>query len=160
VRWARGAYTTHIMLTAVLALAALVGAAAQPAADVAEVTAIEHRIVKAWLEGDRDTFAGILAPDWSVIDFTGHVLSRAQVLEEGFGSPERKIESGRVDDIKVRLFKDVAVVTGRSTFTGSYKGERMTVVQRFTDVFARSSGGRWQVVASQGTQIAGDAAVE
>jgi len=129
-------------------------------ADVAELTAIEHRLVKAWLEGDRDTVAAVLAPDWAVIDLGGRMLSRAQVLEEGFGSKERKIESGSIDQINVRLFKDVAVVTGRSTLTGSYKGERMTVIQRFTDVFARSSNGRWQVVASQGTQIAGDAAVK
>jgi uncharacterized protein (TIGR02246 family) len=128
--------------------------------DVAELTPIEHRLVKAWLEGDRETVAAVLAPDWAVIDLTGRMLSRSQVLEEGFGSKERKIESGSIDEINVRLFKDVAVVTGRSTLTGSYKSERMTVVQRFTDVFARSHG-RWQAVASQGTQIAPtDAAVK
>jgi uncharacterized protein (TIGR02246 family) len=146
------------MSTAALALGALL-AIAPPPDDVAELTALEHRIVKAWLAGDRDTVAGILAPDWSVIDLTGHVLGRDQVLAE-LGSQERTIESGHVDEIKVRLLKDVAIVTGRSTLSGSYKGQRMTVVQRFTDVFARSGSGRWQVVASQGTQVADGAAVK
>src|SRR5262245_54707757 len=148
------------MLTETLVSSAPLAAAAPPAGDVAELTAIEHRLVKAWIEGDRDFVAGALAPDWTVIDLTGHVLNRAQVLEEGFGAKERKIEAGSIDDIKVRLLKDVAIVTGRSTLSGSYKGERMTVVQRFTDVFARSSSGRWQVVASQGTQVADGAAVK
>ena len=146
-----------LLCTAVLTVAAAPSRAlaqTAPDGDAAALAAIEQRLVKAWLAGDGETVASLLAPDWTVIDFAGRTLTRAQVLDEGFASKERKIESGSIDEVKVRLFGDTAVVTGRSTFTGSYKGERMTVVQRFTDVFVRVKGGRWQVVASQGTQIA------
>jgi ketosteroid isomerase-like protein len=117
-----------------------------------ELTEIEHKIVAAWLKGDRKTIDSILAPDWSVIDLTGRVLTKAQVLQE-LGSGERKIESGSVDDLNVRTFGNVAIVTGRSVLGGTYQGNRVSVVQRFTDVFANRDG-RWQVVASQGTQVA------
>jgi len=121
--------------------------------DVAkELAQIEQKIVKAWLEGDRKTIESILAPDWSVIDLTGSLLTRAQVLQE-LGSGERKVEAGSVDDVNVRLFGNIAIVTGRSTLTGTYQNNRVTVVQRFTDVFAKREGD-WQVVASQGTQVA------
>ena len=121
--------------------------------DVAkELAQIEQKIVKAWLEGDRKTIESILAPDWSVIDLTGRLLTRAQVLQE-LGSGERKIESGSIDDLNVRTFGNIAIVTGRSVLTGTYQGNRVSVVQRFTDVFAKREGG-WQVVASQGTQVA------
>jgi ketosteroid isomerase-like protein len=87
-----------------------------------------------------------------VIDLTGRVLTKAQVMQE-FGSGERRIESGSVDDLRVRAFGDFAIVSGRSVLSVSYKGRRASVVQRFTDVFAER-GGRWQAVTSQGTQVA------
>jgi ketosteroid isomerase-like protein len=117
----------------------------------AELTQIEHRLVKSWIDGDRAAVDSILASDWSVIDLTGHVLTRAQVMAE-FGSGDRRIESGSIDDLNIRVFGDVAVVTGRSVLTGAYQGKRANVVQRFTDVFARRNS-RWQVVASQGTEV-------
>jgi len=117
-----------------------------------ELTRIEQRIVKAWLQGDRKTIDSILASDRSVIDLTGRVLTKAQVLQE-LGSGERKIESGSVDDLNVRTFGNIAIVTGRSVLAGTYEGKRVSVVQRFTDVFANRNG-HWQVVASQGTQVA------
>ena len=87
-----------------------------------------------------------------MIDLTGRVLTKAQVMQE-LGSGARRIESGSVDDLKVRVFGDVAVVTGRSVLAGSYQGKRASVVQRFTDIFVKRDG-RWQAIASQGTQIA------
>ena len=124
----------------------------QNRAIASELVEIEHRLVKAWIAGDRGTVDSILAADWSVIDMTGHVLTKPQVMQE-LGSGDRRIESGSVDELKVREFGDVAIVTGRSVLAGSYKGKSASVVQRFTDVFARRDG-RWQAVASQGTQIA------
>jgi hypothetical protein len=117
-----------------------------------ELTQIEHQLVKLWVDGNRDAVDAILAHDWSVIDLTGRVLTKAQLMKE-FGSRDRRIESGSIDDIKVRVIDEIAVVTGRSVLTGSYQGKQASVVQRFTDVFAKREG-RWQAVASQGTQVA------
>jgi len=114
----------------------------QSRAVASDLTQIEHRLVKAWIEGDRAAVDSILAADWSVIDLTGNVLTRAQVMQE-LGSGVRRIESGSVDDLNIRTFGDVAIVTGRSVLAGSYQGERASVVQRFTDVFVRRDG-RWQ----------------
>jgi ketosteroid isomerase-like protein len=127
-------------------------AADQTGGVASELTQIEHQLVRAWIDGDRKTVDSILASDWSVIDLTGHVLTRTQVMQE-LGSGDRRIESGSVDDLNVRMFGEIAIVTGRSVLTGTYKGKRASVTQRFTDVFARRDG-RWQVVASQGTQVA------
>jgi ketosteroid isomerase-like protein len=127
-------------------------AADQTGGVASELTQIEHQLVKAWIDGDRKTVDSILASDWSVIDLTGHVLTKTQVLQE-IGSGDRRIESGSVDDLNVRMFGEIAIVTGRSFLSGTYQGKRASVVQRFTDVFARRDG-RWQAVASQGTQVA------
>jgi ketosteroid isomerase-like protein len=118
-----------------------------------ELNQLEQRLIRAWVEHDREVIEATLSDDWAVIDPAGRVLSKAQVIEEGFESGSRKIESGTIDDVKVRLFNDVAVVTGRTIATGSYQGASMTVKLRFTDVCVKR-GDDWQVVASQATLIA------
>jgi ketosteroid isomerase-like protein len=117
-----------------------------------ELNELEQRLVKAWIDEDRETVNAILADDWSVIDPGGQVLNKAQVLKEGFESGVRKIESGTIDEVQVRLYGEVAVVTGRTNANGSYQGNSFSVWLRFTDVCVKRGDG-WQVVASQGTLI-------
>ena len=118
-----------------------------------ELRVIEQRLAEAWVKGDRDYINRILADDWSVIDAAGRILSKNQVMQEAFESNDRQIESLEIDDVRVRAFDNGAVVTGRTRAKGSYKGTSMSVTLRFTDVFVRRSG-KWQVVASQATQVA------
>jgi hypothetical protein len=113
---------------------------------------IEESLAAAWVEGDRPFIEQILADDWSVTDLTGRVLTKAEVLEEAFGSKDRKIVSMRIDEISVRAFEAWAIVTGRTHAAGEYQGEVAEVTLRFTDVFANRDG-NWQVVASQATLI-------
>ena len=64
----------------------------------------------------------------------------------------RCYEFGSIDDLNIRVFGDIAVVAGRSVLAGSYQGKKASATQRFTGVFIKRDG-RWQAVASQGTQI-------
>ena len=112
---------------------------------------IEQRLAKAILNSDFETYGVILAPEWTTIDLTCHILTKSQVLQE-FAAYDRQIEEAKIDEMKVKDFGDFAVVTGRSTFKGKYKGQPVSVVLRFTDVFVKRDG-RWLVVASQGTQV-------
>jgi ketosteroid isomerase-like protein len=121
-----------------------------PAAALVE---LEHRLASAWVSGDRPFIEALLAPDWTVTDPAGNVLSRQQVLDEAFVTSDRNITAMTVDDLRVRVFGDTAVVTGRTRATGTYQGNTATVVLRFTDVFVHLDA-RWRVVASQGTIMA------
>lgn len=123
------------------------------ASDVAELLrVIEERLATAWVIGDRSFIEQVLAEDWSVTDLTGRVLKRAEILEEAFGSKDRKIVSMRIDDIRVRSFGDWAIVTGKTEAAGEYQGKVAEVTLRFTDVFAKRNG-NWQAVASHATLI-------
>ena len=128
-------------------------AAGQGTDDAEMIRSLEQRIAKAWVDRDRPTLDAILAPEWSVTDASGRVLTKEQVLDETFASTERRIDSMAIDDVRVRLFGDVAVATGRTRATGSYRGSVSSVVLRFTDVFVRH-GGRWRVVASHASLVA------
>lgn len=122
-------------------------------AEAEQLNELEQRLMRAWIEKDRETIDELLAADWSVIDPGGRVLTRAQVMAEGFESGTRNIESGTIDEVHVRLFGHIAVVTGRTVAAGTYQGTPFSVQLRFTDV-CEKHGGDWQVVASQGTFIA------
>jgi ketosteroid isomerase-like protein len=123
------------------------------AQDVAELLReSEERLAEAWVKGDRSFIDQILADDWSVTDLTGRVLTKAEMLEEAFGTKDRQIISMRIDQINVRPFGDWAIVTGRTQAAGKHRGETGEVALRFTDVFAYRNG-TWQVVASQATLL-------
>jgi ketosteroid isomerase-like protein len=127
-------------------------AAAQPSSEEAALVELEHRLAKAWVARDRAFIEGLLAVDWTVTDAAGRVVSKQQVLDETFASTDRRIDSMAIDDLRVRFVGEVAIVTGRTHATGSYRGQTGSAVLRFTDVFARRDG-RWQCVASHGSAV-------
>lgn len=118
---------------------------------VEELTRIEEQLAAAWVEGDAGVHERVLADDWSVIDPTGRIITKADVLRESF-SAERRIRKGGIDQVRVRDFGDWAVVTGRTRMAGMYDGQEIDVVLRFTDVFVRREG-EWKCVSSQGTFV-------
>lgn len=119
----------------------------------AAILELEERLAQAWVSRDRAFIDAALAADWSVTDPSGRVLSKQQVLDETFGTDERQIDSMTVDDLEVRVFGDLAVATGRTRASGSYKGERASVELRFTDVLQHRDA-RWRFIVSQGTLVA------
>ncbi len=123
----------------------------QPSDVTRELASIEQNLARAWVEGNREAISRILAPDWSVIDITGRVLTKTQVLQEMFASGDRPIKSMVIDDVTVRVLSHSAVVTGRTVAEGN-SPDATHVILRFTDVFVRQAG-QWQVVASQGTLV-------
>lgn len=116
-----------------------------------ELTLIEEQLAASWVAGDNTYHERVLSEDWSVVDPTGRILTKSDVLREAF-TGERKITKGKIDQINVRDFGDWAIVTGRTQMAGRYQGQKMDVTLRFTDVFVRQSG-EWKCVASQGTFV-------
>jgi ketosteroid isomerase-like protein len=121
--------------------------------DVQAILDIEQRLAQAWVDRDRKAIDAVLADEWSVTDASGRILTKPEVMQESFGSTERRIDRMVVDDVKVRVYGETAVATGRTQATGSYRGTSASVVLRFTDVFVRRDG-RWQAVASHASTVA------
>ena len=132
-------------------IGARAGAQADPAV-VQELTRLEQQLAATWKKGDCDGWGAVIAPEWSVIHIDGAIITRADALAM-CKAPAAPIETFAIDDLSVRVFGDAAVVTGRTTVTVGGK-EPATVRLRFTDVFIRRAG-RWRVVSSQATSLAG-----
>jgi uncharacterized protein (TIGR02246 family) len=123
-----------------------------PQADaVAQFTELERNLAAAYLRGDRAFVDQLLADDWTSTDYLGRIWTKANVLAmfDGARPPMTKAE---IDVDRVRLFGDVAIVTGRSVSAGRVDGRDVSVTQRYTDVYVRRDG-RWRVVASHGTEV-------
>jgi len=119
-------------------------------ATVSELKEMQQRLVRAVLARNKDEYAAMLAPEWRVTHVSGRVMTRAEVLEMVFGSPDPPFKDAVEDEIEVRLLGETAaVVTGRNTVT-LHDGSRL--VLRFTDVAHRRDG-RWVIVASHATRI-------
>ena len=144
----------HHRLTAVLVflfLAACGGAqreSAPSSADVAaELTAQADRWDKAIVAKDRAAIEGNMAEDFRQIDRAGNVETKASFVD-GLMTPELEIDPYTVEDFDVRLYGDVALLSGRTRLTGRYQGEPFTSHYRYIDVYVRSDG-EWKIVSVQ-----------
>jgi hypothetical protein len=117
-----------------------------------ELIRLEQTLARAWVERDRASIEKILAPEWSVTDGSGQVLSRETVLRDAFDRGSRAVESMQIDDVRLRLYGSAAVVTGRTTASGRVDGSQVKTRLRFTDVFVKTSTG-WRAVASHACEI-------
>ncbi len=147
------------LLMVVLALAALLAFAQttqkpKPAAPSQgaeqELINLEHEWASAFMHGDVAAVERIEAPGFVYTDYEGKVMGRADdIADVKAGAYKAEFD---LQDMKVHLFGDTAVVTGRNVIKGTYKGQDMSGTYVFTDTFIKR-GGRWQAVASQGTKI-------
>jgi ketosteroid isomerase-like protein len=92
------------------------------------------------------------ADDYTVINISGQLLTKAQVFE-AIKAGDLKYDHLENNDIQVRVYGDTAVLTGRTTQKGQFKGKDISGQTRFTRVYLKQHG-TWQAVAFQATRIA------
>jgi hypothetical protein len=120
--------------------------------DERELLDIQQQLARAWVERDRAFIERVLAPEWSVTQADGSILTRANVLRSAFETDGLRVKSMVVDEVAVRLFGTTAVVRGRTAATGTDKDLAFNVRMRFTDVFLKRDG-EWQAVASHASLV-------
>jgi uncharacterized protein (TIGR02246 family) len=143
----------------VLAASALVFAQAPKTRDAepptqdteAVLMKIERDAAAALMKKDFAAFASVFSEDAVFTGPDGAVQTKAQLLAD-LKSGNLAIESTVISDMKVRVFGESAVVTYTTTDKGKSKGRDISGRYRWTDTFVRR-GGKWQVVAGQGTPI-------
>ena len=137
---------------AIFASSFAIAAAQSPSNDVKEnLMKLEQEDSQAFVKGDtakidRDTSDSMAftAPD-------GSTSGKAEAIA-GLKSGDLKYESSVLSDFKVMQYGDTAVVTYQSVDKGSYKGQDISGTYRWTDVWVKH-GGKWQIVAGQGTPV-------
>jgi ketosteroid isomerase-like protein len=122
-----------------------------PARDERELTQLVKDLNEAVVKADVALLERVLHDDYVHHRPRGTVENRAQYLEN---RKARRVdfESLVPDEIKVRVYGDTAIVTGRSTAKGKDQYGKMDEQRRWTRVLVRRDG-RWQFVHFQATPI-------
>ncbi len=103
------------------------------------------------VKGDTATLDKQTSDDYVLISMTGRMADKSQMLD-GFKSGQSKLTSNELSDLKVRVYGDAAVVTGKADVKGTLGGQDATGQVLFTRVYVKK-GGRWQSVSLQQTRI-------
>ncbi len=131
-------------------------AAARPAATTAasaeeEIKKLEKDRAAAAVKADTTMLEKYTADDYTFINRNGQLADRAQTMSR-LKSGDIKLTANDVSDLRVRLYGNTAVVTGRSDVKGTMGGKDATGAVLFTRVYVKKDG-RWQAVAFQQTPI-------
>jgi ketosteroid isomerase-like protein len=118
-----------------------------------ELMQMERDWSAAYLSHDTAVVARILADDYLGTDGRGVMTDKAQEIEDARAADaNRKVLSEFIDDMKVRLYGDTAIVNGRTTEKLEINGKELIIQYRRTDVFVKRNG-RWQCVSFHGSRI-------
>ena len=124
------------------------------AALVAELSAQADRWDKAIVRKDRAAIEANMAEDFRQIDGAGNVETKSSFLN-GLLSTDLQIDPYVVDDLDVRVYGDVALLSGRTRMTGKYQGKPFVSHYRYIDIYVRR-GGAWKIVSVQISRIPGE----
>ena len=106
---------------------------------------------KAIVRKDRAAIEENMAEDFRNIDGQGNVETRLPFIED-LMSKDLTIDPYTVEDFDVRLYGDVALLSGRTRMTGNYQGKLFSSHYRYIDIYVRRSGA-WKIVSVQISKI-------
>jgi hypothetical protein len=113
--------------------------------DAAELSRLESVWNDAYTHGNVEPLEQLLADDLIVTMTDMAVMNKAQSIGL-LRSGHLKFPRYETSDIRIRVYNDAAIVTGRLQRTRTVNGNNVDDDWRFTKVYVRRSG-RWQVVA-------------
>jgi uncharacterized protein (TIGR02246 family) len=102
--------------------------------------------IRAQINADTVALRRVYADDFLGIGPTGVVRNKAEVIAD-FTTHALTYQSITTAEVRVRVYGNAAVQTGRSTMVGHDRGKAVPRENRFTRVWVMTDG-RWQLVAN------------
>lgn len=143
------------MKPALIALAALVAtqltfAQVNHSIDVEVVQAVlatNRQPDRAWNDKDVNALDHLWADDYLFIGWAGEIMNKRERLA-AIRSGTFQVQSVESDEVKVRVFKDVAFLTDRERI----RTDQGEIVARSTRAFILRNG-HWQLITAQKTRV-------
>jgi len=110
-----------------------------------EVLHLTDAWAAAELSGDAAFLESVLVDDFIGIGPLGFMLTKQEWLAR-HQSGDLKYEAFNLDEIKVRVYSDAAVLTGRQVQKGAYRGNSIQAQFRTTLVFVQQQG-QWKLAS-------------
>src|ERR1051325_3882454 len=112
---------------------------------VETIRRLDQERIQAQIHADAPALDRIYADDFIGIGPSGTVRTKPQVLAD-FTSHDLSFQSITTDEVRIRVYGNTVVETGRTTTIGQDKGKVVPRDNRFTRVWVRGQG-RWRLVA-------------
>ena len=146
-------YMTRISTLLIIALASIAATAGEASTSdrTAQVVATQAARFQAMLNADVATINDILADDLVYAHTTGKIVTKASLVEN-IGSGAVDYQKMELTDSNVRIFGDVAVITGSANMQVNV-GDRINRLSiRFIEVYVAKDS-HWQLVSWQSTRV-------
>jgi ketosteroid isomerase-like protein len=136
-----------------IAAVVVIAASSVFAQDVQEqIKKMEMDRAAAVVKADVATLDKTTSDDYVLINMNGRMSSKADMIE-AFKSGQSKLTSEDLSDLKVRVYGNTAVITGKADVKGTLGGTDATGTILFTRVWVKKDG-RWQSTSLQQTRAA------
>ena len=119
--------------------------------DEEQLMKLETDRAAAVVKGDVATLEKQTSDDYSLINMNGQMSGKAQMVT-AFKTGQTKLTSDELSDMKVRVYGNTAVITGKVDVAGTMAGKDTKAQIMFTRVYVKK-GGQWQSVAFQQTRV-------
>jgi len=139
-----------VSFTAVPRASAKEGSDAGPT--VENALAADNDLARAMRENDSDGITRWLDNDWVVVTGHGDVGEGPDIFPSGIKSGYLTRKTFETSEPRVKLYKNVALVTTKVKLSGTFQGKPFDVKERQTDVWYWKDGG-WKCVLTHETMI-------
>ena len=110
---------------------------------------------RAWAEsitkGDAAALERLFDDDMIVTSGSGEIRNKAGEIKDAAGAPDPDfiwVHPFTTEDVRVRIYRDAAGVTGLAKWTFKYKGPEVNQQRRYTHLYVKRLG-QWRIVAQQ-----------
>lgn len=118
----------------------------------ASALAADQELATAIRNNDANGIEDLLSTDWVVVATSGGMGEGKSIFPDGIKSGALVRKTYELSDARVRLYGNVALVTGKVRTSGIFGGRPFDVMERQTDVLLWKSGS-WKCVLTQETKI-------
>lgn len=112
---------------------------------------IEDNFNKAVISNSIDEIKKCITGDWVIVDSQGGILPQERffyVLEQGLLSHSTMTK----EILRVKVYGDIALVTGRGQNTGTWQGQPLEADEWVTDVY-KKEGDKWLCILTHLTPV-------
>jgi ketosteroid isomerase-like protein len=118
----------------------------------ADPLAADDAFFAALIAADGEALGALLGDDFAIIDVMRGAESDKSAFVAVVGGGEVAFDNIEPAERRVRRYDGTAVITGRTSMSGSFGGAPFSAASRYTHVFVDAGAG-WRLVAAQGTEI-------
>ena len=113
---------------------------------------LEKDFQQAIVENSAEAIERFIADGWIIVDAEGRIIEKDKFLAV-VRSGALTHDTMKLDEPRVRIYGETAVVTGCATSAGKFMGAEFKTLERATDVFVRING-QWRCALTQLTRVA------